>query len=298
MRRTLGLALVAAIGFLAMACGSTANPTGSAASPLPGLSIPLPSDIKAQGHINVGVKCDYPPYGYTDATGQMVGYDDDIAHRLAQYAFGNPNAVQFQCVTSSNRIPFLTTGKIDLIAATMNWTPERAQVVAFTHPYFASGVLLLVTKTSSIKDEKDTAGHVVAVLKGGTESIWYTQCMPNVQQLQYDSVAEALDALKASRAVAFAEDDSLLAGLAAKDTTLKVAGHPVAISPWGMAVRLQNQGFLDWVNAAFDQMRQDDYFWKDFVKWIPDPALQTVLASHVPRPSNGLQYPTGSIYQC
>jgi polar amino acid transport system substrate-binding protein len=324
MRRTLAPALVVVISLVAVACSGAASPTSSssgalstaslgaasappsgssasattASTPLPSLSVSLPSAIQQQGHINVGVKCDYPPYGFIDANGNMVGYDNDIVHRLAQYAFGKPDAVQFQCVTSSNRIPFLTTGKIDLIAATMNWTAERAQVVAFTQPYFASGILLLVPTTSSIQDEKDTAGKVVSVLKGGTESIWYTQCMPNVQQLQFDSVAEALDALKAGRAVAFAEDDALLTGLAAKDPTLKVVGHSVAISPWGMAVQLQNKPFLDWVNAAFTQMRQDDYFWQDFVKWIPDPALETVLASHVPRPNNDIQYPTGSIYHC
>lgn len=299
MGRTLGFALVVVVGLVAVACGAPPSSSASGTpTPLPSLSVPLPSAIQQQGHLNVGVKCDYPPYGFIDANGNMVGYDDDIARRLAQYAFGNPDAVQFQCVTSSNRIPFLTTGKIDLIAATMNWTAERAQVVGFTHPYFASGVVLLVQKTASIQDEKDTAGKIVAVLKGGTESIWYTQCMPNVQQLQFDSVALALDSVKAGRAVAFAEDDSLLTGLAAKDPTLKVVGHSVAISPWGMAVQLQNQAFLDWVNAAFTQMRLDDYFWKDFVKWISDSALQTVLANHVPRPNNDPQYPTGSIFQC
>ncbi|MGH9068051.1 MAG: transporter substrate-binding domain-containing protein, partial [Acidimicrobiales bacterium] len=86
------------------------------------------------------MKCDYPPFGYVNAAGKNAGYGIDIVRKMAQYAFGNPNAVKFTCVTGSDRVGYLTTGRIDLIVATMSYTPARAKVIKFSAPYFDSGV--------------------------------------------------------------------------------------------------------------------------------------------------------------
>src|SRR5207247_8519655 len=95
------------------------------------------------------------------------GFDVDGAHRFAQARFNDANQVELVAVTSGNRIPFLQSGKIDIIIATVTITDERRQVVEFSEPYFLSGSLLLVPRASTARGLEDEAGENVAGMKGG-----------------------------------------------------------------------------------------------------------------------------------
>src|SRR5262245_47765399 len=102
--------------------------------------------VKKRGKLIAGVKSDFPPFGSVDASGKNVGFDVDVAHILARALFNDESKVELVAVTSGNRIPFLLSGKIDIIVATVTITDERKQVVEFSDPYFLSGSLLLVPK--------------------------------------------------------------------------------------------------------------------------------------------------------
>ncbi|WP_051265586.1 transporter substrate-binding domain-containing protein [Nakamurella lactea] len=280
------------------ASGGGASGSDGTAAGTTGLDVPLPAEVQGKGKLAIGVKCDYPPFGYIDESGKNAGFEIDLAHQMAQYAFGSPDALELTCVTGTNRVPFLTTNKIDLIIATMNYTPERAQTIDFTTPYFDSGVKLLVPKDSAVTSFAALAGQTVISIKGTTASIWLTQCMRDVHQQLFDQTSEALTALKQNRGVAFAQDDTLLVDLAAKNTDLAVVGDAKADSPWGMGVRKADKAMLDWTNAALQKMQADDVFWADFQKAVPDSAVQQQFEKFVPRPANSLSYPEGDVFKC
>jgi len=111
--------------------------------------------VKKRGKLIAGVKTDFPPFGYVDAGGKNLGFDVDVAHLFAKALFNDENHVELVAVTSGNRIPFLQSGKIDIIIATVTVTDERKQVVQFSEPYFLSGSLLLVSKASAVKSLDD-----------------------------------------------------------------------------------------------------------------------------------------------
>ncbi len=115
------------------------------------ISVAVPAELRAKGVLTVGVKCDYPPFGYVDTSGNTVGYDVDFARQLAMLALGNPNAVQTQCVSSADRIPYLTTHRVDIVIATLGYNADRARVIAFSKPYFSQTGRVIVTKASGIK---------------------------------------------------------------------------------------------------------------------------------------------------
>src|SRR3989441_19559 len=71
--------------------------------------------VKKRGKLIAGVKTDFPPFGTIDAAGKNVGFDVDVAHRFAKALFNDENQVELVAVTSGNRIPFLQSGKIDII---------------------------------------------------------------------------------------------------------------------------------------------------------------------------------------
>src|SRR5690625_2046392 len=128
----------------------------------------LPSEIKNRGKFIVGVKVDYPPMGFLNERGENEGFEIDLVKRIAEAAFGDEDAVEFVPVTASNRIPYLTSNKIDFIAATMGITEERKKEVDFSMPTFTSGVMTLVPEDSSIEDISDLAGEKIITIKGTT----------------------------------------------------------------------------------------------------------------------------------
>jgi polar amino acid transport system substrate-binding protein len=282
------------------ASSSSAGSGGStAASGRPvDVGAPLPDEVKSKGKLTVGVKCDYPPFGYIDESSKNAGFEIDIARQMAAYAFGDPGALTLTCVTGSNRVSFLTSKRIDLIEATMNYTPERAQTISFSTPYFDSGVKLLVPKNSPITSFDQLAGKPVITTTGATASLWLTQCMKNVKQAPFTETSQALTALNQKRGVAFAQDDTLLLDLAAKNPGLKVVGDAKADSPWGMGVRKGDAQMLAWVNAALAHMQKTDFFWTDFQKTVTDTSVQQQFAKYVPRPGSSLTYPSGSTLKC
>lgn len=301
MRARLGL-LIVALGLVVTGCGSDDGGGGAASGTPDGKPVnvgaPLPANVKQKGTLAVGVKCDYPPFGFIDEGGDNAGFEIDIAHQLAAYAFGDGGKVEFTCVTGSNRVPFLTTNKIDLIMATMNFTPERAQTIDFTSPYFAGGVKMLVPADSSVKTWDDLDGKQVITIKGSTASLWLTQCMPGAEQVQFEQTSEAVTALTQNRAVAFAQDDTLLVDLAAKNKNTKVVGEVKADSPWGMGVRKGDTEMKAWVDAAVKKLQDEDWFWKTFQKTVDDKKVQQEFEKVLPRPDNTLDYPTGSTITC
>lgn len=294
-------AVLAIAALIAAACGSSSSDDGGSAdrtTKQTDVGAPLPAEAKSRGYLAIGVKCDYPPFGYIDEGGKNAGFEIDIAHKMAGYAFGDESKVKFTCVTGSNRVSFLTTKRIDLIMATMNYTPERAQTIDFSTPYFDSGVKLLVPKNSPIKSFADIDGKSIVTIKGATASLWLTQCMKNVKQVLFDETSQALTAMQQKRGVAFAQDDTLLVDLAAKNTDTQVVGDAKADSPWGMGVRKGDKEMVGWINGAIKKMAQDDFFWTEFQKTVTDKDVQKQFEKFVPRPDNTLSYPSGSTLTC
>jgi ABC-type amino acid transport substrate-binding protein len=101
-------------------------------------------DARSRGKLLVGVKTDFPPFGYLDAAGNPQGFDVDVARYLARALFEEEGRLELVPVTSGSRIPFLYSEWIDLIVATMTVTEDRRRVLDFSDPYFASASLLLV----------------------------------------------------------------------------------------------------------------------------------------------------------
>jgi ABC-type amino acid transport substrate-binding protein len=223
--------------------------------------------VKKRGKLVAGVKTDFPPFGYVDASGKNLGFDVDVAHLFAKALFNDDNQVELVAVTSGNRIPFLQSGKIDIIIATVTITDERRQVVEFSEPYFLSGSLLLVPKASAVKGLDDLAGKTVAVVQGAIQDKDVEQLQPKANRIKFGKVSEAVLALKGGRADAYAHDDILVLTLVKENADLKAVGKPFMPRPYGIAVRKGEAEFIKWVNAELAKMKKDgayDRLWKKY----------------------------------
>lgn len=221
--------------------------------------------VKKRGKLIVGVKTDFPPFGSVDASGKNVGFDVDVAYEFARALLGDPAKAELVSVTSGNRIPYLQSGKIDIIVATVTVTDERRKVVEFSEPYFLSGGLLLVPKASPINDMKDLNGRKVAIIQGAITDQDIAELAPQASRLKYGKVTEAVLAVKAGHADAFAQDDILILKLAKENPDLRPAGKPFYPRPYGIAVRKGDTEFIGWVNNQLKRMEADGTYeriWK------------------------------------
>jgi len=224
-------------------------------------------EVKKRGKLIAGVKTDFPPFGYVDSSGKNLGFDVDVAHLFAKALFDDENKVELVAVTSGNRIPFLQSGKIDIIIASVTVTDERRQVVEFSEPYFMSGGLLLVPKNSSINGVEDLAGKTVAVIQGAIQDKDIEQLAPKADRIKFGKVSEAVLAVKGGRADAFSQDDILILTLAKENPDLKPVGKPFTPRPYGIAVRKGDVEFIKWVDGQLDKMKKDgtyDKLWKKY----------------------------------
>src|SRR5437867_8457681 len=223
--------------------------------------------VKKRGKLIAAVKTDFPPFGTVDAAGKNVGFDVDVAHRFARALFNDEQQVELVAVTSGNRIPFLQSGKIDIVIATVTITDERRQVVEFSEPYFMSGSLLLVPKSSTAKSLDDMAGKTVAVVQGAIQDRDIEQLQPKATRVKFGKVSEAVLAVKGGRADAYVHDDIVILSLAKENPDLKAVGTPFVPRPYGIAVRKGDTEFINWVNAELKKMHTDgtyDRLWKKY----------------------------------
>jgi len=226
-------------------------------------------DVKRRGKLIVGVKTDYPPFGFLDKKGVNRGFDIDIAKALSKELFGNKEAVQFVPVTSENRIALLTSKKVDILVATFTITEEREKQVDFSAPYFITAQLILVRGDSKITKYEDLAGKKVATIQGSTGDIAIRELVPTAERVKLEHNFEALRALKERRVEAFVQDYVLLFDLLQKNRGLKIASlQPFRPARYGIAVRKGDKEWLDFVNSTLAKMKESGEYEKLLEKWF------------------------------
>lgn len=214
-------------------------------------------DARSRGKLLVGVKTDFPPFGYLDPAGKPRGFDADIARYLARALFEDEGRLELVPVTTGSRIPFLYSGWVDMIIATMTATEERRQVLDFSEPYFVSASLLLVPEGSPIRGIGDLEGKVVAVLEGSVQEKDLALVAPRAKRVAYKTVGEAVSALKGKKADALCQDEPLVLELEKRNRGFKIAGQPILSRPYAIAVRKGDRETLRWINEKLSAMKND-----------------------------------------
>ncbi|MBB0026948.1 ABC transporter substrate-binding protein [Ralstonia pickettii] len=171
-------------------------------------------DIKKAGVLRVGVFDANPPFGYADAkTGQPVGLDVDYAQEIANKLGVK---LELRATNPANRVPLLTSGKVDIVAANFTITDERKKQIEFSTPYFASGLQFIARKgVLKQPDDLKRDGIRLGVDKGTTQETTLRDGYPNARVIAYDDSPLALTALRTGAIQAFAQDGAKLGALLA-----------------------------------------------------------------------------------
>jgi len=290
--------LLAAVVFTALGAAAPGGNVARMAAPLAKPKKPvkpklpaLPSAVKSRKHWEIGVKCDYPPFGFINVRGQNSGYDVAVARRFASLAFGSNKKVNFTCVTTPSRIPTLMSSRVDIIVSTLTWTQARSEQIDFSIPYYSATGRLLVPNSSSVT-VPTLANKTVVTTRGALYAAWTRNCFKNTKLLEVDSPALAVGAVKDGRADTFMFDDAFLLNVATQDPDVKLTREKFLNVPWGIGIRKGDAAMARWVNAALRYLKKKDEFAKILranapARYVPD------FIDNVPRPKNSFAYPVG-----
>ena len=230
--------------------------------------------IKQRGTIKIGVKFDNPGFGYLDPKGgsEPVGFEIDLAREIAKRLLGDPKKVQFTQVISSNRIPQVQNGDIDMFLATATITPARLEQINFSNVYYMAGQSLLVKKAAAIAKYQDLAGKSVCTAKGSTPEVTIKKLVPSATVDTFDGYAPCLQAVLQGRDDAITTDNTILLGFADQyPKDLKMVGGLFTYEPYGAGIAKGNYTLTKAVNDALAAIGNDGTFAKIHEKWLHEP---------------------------
>jgi putative glutamine transport system substrate-binding protein len=229
--------------------------------------------IKQRGYIIAGVKYDARPFGFIDEDQKLKGFDIDLLKEIAKRILGDKNKIQFMQVTSSTRIPELTSGNIDVVAATMTINAKRKRVIDFSDTYYIAGQTLLVPRDSEIESVNDLSGRTVMVVLGSTSEKNIREMVPDAKILGFRTYTEAFSALKAGRGDALTTDDTIIAGMVSEDPeNFKMLPERFTQEPYGLGFKkgTETQSFQNQINKVLQEMKDDGTLEKIRVKWMEE----------------------------
>ncbi|RAP75789.1 transporter substrate-binding domain-containing protein [Paenibacillus montanisoli] len=275
-KRIGGLSFILATLLLILAaCSNSGN--GSGNSDNGAAQEGVLSEIKERGKLVAGVKFDTKLFGLKDpGTGEVEGFDIDIAKALAKKLFGDESKLELKEVTSQTRIPMLNNGEIDMIIATMTITEKRKEEVDFSDVYFKAGQSLLVKKGSPIKGLEDvTKDTKVLGVKGATSIKNIEDKVPGLKVQQYQNYQEAFTALKAGQGEVLTTDNAILYGMTKQDPNYELAGDIFTDEPYGIAMKKGEQALVNYVNDFLAELKSSGEYDSIYEQWIGEkPAAQ------------------------
>lgn len=233
----------------------------------------LLDEIKDRGYIIAGVKYDAKPFGFVDKDQQLKGFDIDLLKEVSKRLLGDENKIEFRQVTSATRIPELTSGNVDIVAATMTINEKRKRVIDFSNVYYKAGQTLMVPVGSDIESVNDLSGKTVLVVLGSTSEKNIRDLVPDAKVLGFRTYTEAFSALKAKRGDALTTDDTIIAGMIADaPDEFTMLSERFTKEPYGMGFKKgeETKSFQDEVNKILQQLDEDGTLEKIRVKWMED----------------------------
>ncbi len=244
---------------------------------------------QASGTITVGVRESSAPLSYLLGSSKYVGYHVELCERVLASLLPKVR-VQYQPVTSQNRIPLVQNGTVDIECGSTTNNATRKQQVAFAVTTYITEARLAVKAGSSIERVEHLRGKMVATTTGTT----LVQRLRKLERqgLTFNVVlgkdhADSFLLLESGRAEAFAMDDNTLAGNIANaknPTDYKIVGEPLGVEPIAIMMRKDDPKLKAAVDGEIRKLMGNGELEKLYAKWFMQPIPPTGAVIGIPFP--------------
>jgi polar amino acid transport system substrate-binding protein len=243
--------------------------------PMPPPSVMPPDSAMAaiakRGRLIVGVDQDTNLFGFRDpSSGQLEGFDIDIAREIARAIFGDPDLIDPRVVTADDREAALQSGQVDVVVRTYSITCERKKKVAFSTVYFNAVQKILSVNGSGIDSAAALAGKRVCAVRGTTSLPTLAALNPAPILVAADNWTDCLVMLQQGQIDAISTDDAVLKGLATQDPTVHIADPSLGAELYGVGIKQENTDLVRFVNGVLERIRADGTWERLYKNWLQD----------------------------
>jgi arginine/ornithine transport system substrate-binding protein len=200
----------------------------------------------------------YEPFEYKDENGELIGFEVELAEAMCEEMNAN---CEFVIQAWDGMIPGLLARKFDLIMSSMSITPERAERVLFSEPYYNTpgGWFAREGFDTDVTDMDAMEGKVVGVQRGTTMDTYVTENMGGVVTIKRYTTADdmVLDLEGERLDVVFVDYPVGEQTILSKEGFVEV-GEPVKLGEGvGVAMRKRDKELAEEVNAALQTLKDN-----------------------------------------
>lgn len=226
-------------------------------------------DIYKRGRIIVGVDQSQFLLSFRDnATGELKGFEVDLAREIARDIFGDPDKVDFRFIDSTMRTEAIVSGQVDIVVRTMSITKKRLDAIDFSAPYLDSSVRLLVPTASGVTTTRDITDERICVADGSNVVDMARRTFPDQEILRTRTWTDCLMAMQQFQTGAILGDETIIAGAAAQDPLTTVTGEAVANQQYFVGIPKGYDGLARQVNSTLERIRRDGTWDTMFNRWL------------------------------
>ena len=297
-KTTLALAVLA-LGVTACGDKTAQQPAAAASAPSDAASAPAAArstdtlaKIKSSGVVNLGVR-DSSGLGFSIGGGKYVGFHTEMAERIVDDLKKELNApdlkINYQVITSQNRIPLLQNGTIDFECGSTTNNATRQKDVDFAVTTYVEEVRVATRADANINSVKDLAGKTIATTTG-TTSVQHLRKHERAAGLQFKEVmgkdhAESFLLLETGKADAFVMDASILAANIARSRNpqnFKIVGEVLSVEPIACMLPKGDVKFKEAVDNSIKRQIADGSLEQLYNKWFMQPIPPNNVTLNLP----------------
>ena len=222
--------------------------------------------------LKVGCDAAFAPFTYTDDKGNLIGFDVDLIHAIAKEM---GYTVDMKGYPFDGIIPTLITNNIDLIISGFTISPERAERVDFSDPYYRCGLTYLVMKddASRYNSFESISSAEICTQIGTTGALYLEKTLKNPQLKQFNSPPETYLELQNGGCDVVVNDrpvNDFFLAQNPKNQEIVVSRDITSAQNeyYGIAVRKGNKELLSLINEGLDRIIENGEFAKISNKWF------------------------------
>ena len=239
--------------------------------------------IKDSGTIQIGARDSQIPFSYKlGSDGDPIGFTNDICLKIVDAVKARLGLakieVRYTMLNSTNRIPLLQNGTVDLDCATTTNTTQRQQQVDFAPSHFVANITAAVRKNSGIDTFADLNGKNVATVSGSTSiqllRVARKSGTIEVNEIPGKDTSDGFLRLSNGRADAYVLDDVQLAGMIASSTNpgeYKILKESLRQEPYGIMLRKDDPQFKALVDETVTGLMKSGAIEQLYTKWFLSP---------------------------
>lgn len=216
------------------------------------------AEIRTRGRLIVGIGTNAYQLAFRDPyTGEVRGFEADIAREIAFAIFGDRDRIQFRASNLEGRFRAVQDKSADMVIAATTMTCERWQRVAFSAEYYSAKQQVLVYKNSPFKRIEDLGSKKVCASAGSVDIGVIARIESKPTPVGAPNTADCLLMLQQGQVDAVSTDDLILAGLAAQDPATHIVGPRFTDHPAGILMAHDYPDLVRFVNGVLEKLIAD-----------------------------------------